>query len=77
MGISQIIGLSYKFNNHLSISSEFAISFYRTSHYLSKDEDLPSNSSVVIVTYSGFTSSGTNNELIFKPLLGLYLNYHF
>lgn len=77
MGISQIIGIDYKFNNHLSISSEFAFSFHRTSHYLSKDEQLPSNSSVVIGTYSGFTSSGTNNEVFFKPLLGLYLNYHF
>ncbi len=77
MGVSQIIGVGYKFNNHLSLSSEFAFSFHRTSHYLSKDEQLPSNSSVVIETYSEFTSSGTNNEVFFKPLLGLYLNYHF
>ena len=77
MGVSQIIGVGYKFNNHLSISSEFAISLYRTSYYLSKNEELASNSSVVFETYSEFTTSGTNNEVLFKPLLGLYLNYHF
>ena len=76
-GISQMVGVDYKFNNHLSISSEFAISYYNTYHYLSKTEDLPSNSSAVFQTYSEFTSSGANTSFMFKPLLGLYLNYHF
>jgi hypothetical protein len=76
-GVSQMVGIGYKFNHNLSVSSEFAISYYKTSHYLSKSEFLPPNSSAVLETSSELTSSGTNKGFLIKPLLGLYLNYHF
>lgn len=77
IGVSQIIGIGYKLNHHLSISTELVIGYYKTSYYLSKVEYLPTNSSAVLETSSEFTSSGTNKGVFIKPLFGLYLNYHF
>jgi hypothetical protein len=76
-GVSQIIGVGYKINPHLSISSEFAIGYFRTSKYIYTRELLPTNSSTVLQTSSEFTSGGTSKGFFIKPLLGLYLNYHF
>lgn len=77
IGVSQIIGIGYKLNHHLSISTELVIGYYKASYYLSKVEYLPTNSSAVLETSSEFTSSGTNKGVFIKPLFGLYLNYHF
>lgn len=76
-GISQIIGFTYRFNNYLSLSSEFAVIFNRTHYTVSKYERIAGNSSAVFYTNSEFKSSGTTDDFSLKPLMGLYLNYHF
>jgi hypothetical protein len=73
-GIKGILGLKYSFNHALSLSTEMALIFQSEHLKFSEGESF---FSTTFDLHSALNSSHTTNKLLFKPIMGIYLNYSF
>jgi hypothetical protein len=77
LGVFQVLGFQYHFNNYLSLSNEIEIGYSRINRKFLLQERLPPQSAQGFWALSSFINSGYSSVFFFKPFASLYLNYHF